>query len=58
VRKLRLLRALQQEVVGLGGELIARADVRGIHASDNNDRERDGDYEREANPQHHDVRTL
>ena len=54
----RIVRALQQEAVGLGAQLLSGADVRGVHASDDHDRERRRDDEQQPEAQAHAARTV
>ena len=50
--------ATDQERVGLGAELPARAQVRGVDATDNDQCEGDGDDERQPEAQAHAVRSV
>ena len=50
--------ALQQELVGLGSQLAARAQVRRVCAADDDQCERHGHDEREPDPEVHSVRRV
>ena len=54
----RIVRALQQEPVGLGAQFLLGADVRGVHASDDHDRERRPDEQQQPKAQAHAARTV